>query len=91
MLKILFFQFLLILTFNLSHADDYLEIDIDKSSITFSVGPKYPNQYSWNVSVSSVLKTENDTYFLLKETMAENMSITPFANTNAIFIFVIRV
>ena len=29
-----------------------------------------------------MLKTENDTYFLLKETMAENMSKTPFANTN---------
>ena len=82
MLKILFFQFLLILTFNLSHADDYLEIDIDKSSITFSLDPKNPNQYSQNVNISSVLKIENDTYFLLEETMAENMSKTPFANTN---------
>ena len=29
-----------------------------------------------------MLKIENDTYFLLEETMAENMSKTPFANTN---------
>ena len=80
MLKILFFQFLLILSFNLSHAE---LIDINKSSIIFSSKESSDiNNYSWQVNIESVLTAENNTYFFLKETMAENMSKTPFANTN---------
>lgn len=53
------------------------KIDLEKSFIEIH-SPKY----KWRTSIQSVLISENNTYYLMKEIRAENMSATPFLNAN---------
>ena len=69
--------FILTFLFTKVYADENFIIDLDKSFIEIEAPT-----YKWRSNIQSVLISENNTYYLMKEIMAENMSSQPFINAN---------
>jgi hypothetical protein len=69
--------FILTFLFTKVYADENFIIDLDKSFIEIEAPT-----YKWRSNIQSVLISENNTYYLMKEIMAENISSQPFINTN---------
>ena len=76
-IKLIIKVFFIIVFTNPSYSNDDLKIDLSKSFIKI-----YSEKYLWINSIQSVLISENNTYYLLKETPAETMGENPFKNVN---------
>lgn len=53
------------------------QIDLRKSFITIET-----KNYAWRTAIQSVLISENNTYYLMKEVMAEKIGDKPFSDSN---------
>ena len=77
-IKLIIKVFFIIVFANPSYSNDYLKIDLSKSFIKI-----YSDTYLWRSNIQSILISENNTYYLLKEVVAEQMGERPFYNSHA--------
>jgi hypothetical protein len=69
--------FILTFLFTKVYADENYIIDLEKSFIEMD-----SPTYKWRTNIQSVLISKNNTYYLMKEIMAESISGQPFTNEN---------